>query len=236
LDVMAEQVVIEAKIVEVTLNGTHELGINWQAVHKPSGSIFSSYPVDEKGEPTIQIGTLSAKAFENITGILQALEEKGQARLLANPRTTTLNNELAQIIVADRFPIPFIRENEMGSTTGYTYLDVGILLTVIPHVNEDGYILMEASPQIDSLKDEPTPGAPPIISSRLAHCRVMIKDGQTLVIGGLMKDETTEIIKKTPILGDVPIFGRLFRSKSRETTKTDLIVFITPHIYREGVE
>ncbi len=237
LDVMAKQVVIEAKIVEVTLDGTHELGINWQAVHKPSNSLFSSHLVsDENIEPTIQIGTLSAKAFENITGILRALEEKGQARLLANPRTTTLNNELAQIIVADRFPIPIISQNELGTTTGYAYIDVGILLTVIPHVNEDGYILMEASPQIDSLKGEVSPGAPPIISSRLAHCRVMIKDGQTLVIGGLMKDETTEIIRKIPLLGNIPIFGRLFKSKALKTTKTDLIVFITPRIYREGTK
>jgi len=237
LDVMAEQVVIEAKIVEVTLDGTHELGINWQVDHEPSGSKFSSHPLnDQKIEPTIQIGTLSAKAFKNITGILHALEEKGQARLLANPRTTTLNNELAQIIVADRFPVPVINFDELGRTTGYEYLDVGILLTVIPHVNEDGYILMEASPQIDSLKEEVVPGAPPVISSRLAHCRVMVKDGQTLVIGGLMKDETSEEISRIPLLGRIPVLGRLFSSKSLKTTKTDLIVFITPHIYRESVE
>ena len=237
LDVMAEQVVIEAKIVEVTLDGTHELGIDWQAVHEPSGSKFSSHPIKaQEFQPTIQIGTLSAKAFKNITGMLHALEEKGQARLLANPRTTSLNNELAQIIVADRFPIPVISQNELGNITGYEYIDVGIVLTVIPHINEDGYILMEASPQIDSLKEEVEPGAPPIISSRLAHCRVMVKDGQTLVIGGLMKDETNEEISRIPLFGRIPVLGRLFSSKSLKTTKTDLIVFITPRIYREGVE
>ena len=129
-------------------------------------------------------------------------------------------------------------ETEFRVTTGFEYLNVGISLYVIPHISEDGYIIMDATPQVDSIKGWTT-GAEgsqqPIISARMEHTRVRVRDGETFAIGGLIKDEQTENKSGIPILGRISLLGRLFGSKNTNNTKTDLIVFITPTIYKDSI-
>jgi general secretion pathway protein D len=149
----------------------------------------------------------------------------------------TLDNEMAQMLVADRIPIARTFETEFRSTTGFEYLNVGISLSVIPHISEDGYIIMDATPQVDSIKGWSTGvggSQQPIISSRMAHARVRVKDGETFAIGGLIKEEQTESRSGIPVLSRIPYLGRLFGSKGTDNTKTDLIVFITPTILTDN--
>ena len=231
LDTLGTQVSIEAQIVELGVNSMQQLGIRWEAMHRPSGSQLQSGPFQAITGAQVLLGELSLDAFNNITGAIQALETRGEAKLLAHPRTTTLDNELAQLLVTDRIPILTLRETELASTTTYRYLDVGIILTVVPHISEDGDILMEISAQVDSLKEDTKDNTvPPVISSRVAHSRVRVAHGNTLAIGGLTKEETVESISGVPILSRLPILGGLFRSKEQIKRKTDLLILITPKI------
>ncbi|MCD6506907.1 hypothetical protein J7M22_09825 [Candidatus Poribacteria bacterium] len=232
LDVKPQQVLIEARIVEISLDKTDELGIQWQAYHPESKSLVKFSPSKVSLSSGVQLGMISTKLLDQIMGMIQVLETEGKARILATPRTTTLNNELAQIIVSDRIPITTVYASERFTTTSYEYLDVGINLTVIPHISDDGYVILEVNPRIDSIKGTITGTTPPVISSRVAHTRVAVKDGETLVIGGLMKEERSENSSHVPVIGKLPLFGWIFSSKESTRHKTDLMVFITPKILK----
>ncbi len=236
LDKAASQVRIEAKIVEINLSSGVDLGINWSATHSPSKStIDADFPAGILDSLTIDLGTFTKGSFEDITGRIRALETLGKANIMFNPSVITLDNEMAQMLVADRIPITRTFETEFRATTGFEYINVGISLTVIPHITDDGYIIMDAMPQVDSVKGW-TGGedSQPIISSRIAHTRVRVKDGETFAIGGLIREEETETRSGIPVLSRIPLLGRLFSSTSTDITKTDLIVFITPTIYKEN--
>ena len=232
LDTRTPQVMIEARMVELTLSDVASIGIDWNAKHAPSKSTLGvGMPSNRTEGLNLQIGTISTRYFEDVMLRVQALETSGQAKLVSNPSVITLDNELAQMVVADRIPVPTTHETEFSATTSYEFINVGIMLTVVPHITEDGYILMDAMPEVNSIKEWTTGESPqPIISSRMAHTRVRIKDGQTFVIGGLIRDEQRETVSRVPILHAVPLLGRLFRTKGTDSVKTDLVVFITPRI------
>ncbi len=237
LDVKTDQVMIEARMVEISLNDITNIGVNWQAKHSPSGSTLeTSLFADNSGGLNLQIGTLSTQHFEDGMLKIQALEMNGQAKLISNPSVITLDNELAQMIVADRIPIPTTYETQFRASTSYEFINVGIILTVIPHITEDGYIIMDAMPEVNSIKEWTSGENPqPIISSRTTHTRVRVKDGETFVIGGLIRDEQHETESRVPILSGIPFLGRLFRSRNTNSVKTDLVVFITPRICKDDL-
>jgi type II secretory pathway component GspD/PulD (secretin) len=231
LDVRPRQVSIEARIVEISLDAAAETGINWQIDDPDTKALLKFAPEKLVVSSGLQFGTIDAKVLDRIMGAIQLLETEGKAKVLATPSTTSLDNELAQIIVSDRIPLRTVYASESYTTTSYTYLDVGINLTVTPHIGEGGNILLELNPRIDSIKGAyDGADAPPIISSRVANTRVAVKDGETLVIGGLMKEETNESVSRLPVVGRIPLIGRLFSSREKINRKTDLMVFITPRI------
>jgi general secretion pathway protein D len=114
------------------------------------------------------------------------------------------------------------------------YDDVGILLDVTPHINPDGLVIMDVAPEISALTGTSVPISElvraPVIATRSAYTRVAIKNGQTIVIGGLMEDRRTETLDKVPLLGDVPLLGEAFRRKQSTKSKTELLIFLTPHV------
>lgn len=239
LDKKSVQLRIEAKMVEVNLNDETGLGISWGATHKPSGSTAEGYfpggtdPISGKSV-SVKIGTLSTEFFENIKINLDALESKGKVKLLSNPSVIAIDNELAQMIVADKIPILTTYESQFSATTQVEFINIGVMLNVVPHVTEEGDIIMDAMPIVDSIKQWTSGSNPqPIISSRVANCRVRIKDGETLAIGGLIKDEQFDTSERIPILGRLPLIGKLFGSTSNQKIKTDLVIFITPKIVKE---
>ena len=235
LDTRIPQVMIEARMVELNLSDIVNIGIDWQAKHSPSRSTVGvEMPSNKTDGIDLQIGTLSIQRFEDIMLRIQALETNGQARLISNPSIIALDNELAQMVVADRIPVPTTYETEFSATRSYEFINVGIILTVVPHITEDGYVLMDAMPEVNSIKEWTLGENPqPIISSRMARTRVRVKDGQTFVIGGLIKDEQRETVSRVPVLHAVPFIGRLFKSKGTDNVKTDLVVFITPRVCKD---
>ena len=134
--------------------------------------------------------------------------------------------------------VPFItqtRTTETGQTINtIQYEDIGIILNVTPHINPDGLVIMDVSSEISTLTGTTVPISEtvnaPVFAKRFAESRVAILDGQTLVIGGLMEDRKTENVRKVPLLGNIPILGWFFRRTVTEKTKTELLIFLTPHV------
>lgn len=238
LDVKTIQIKIEAKIVEVNMDSSDELGVSWGATHTPSGSTIDGvFPTSITKGINVNVGTLSTDYFQDILVNLQAMESKGKAKLLSSPSIVSMDNELAQMIVADKIPVMKTYESQFSSTTGYEFISVGVMLNVVPHITEDGYIIMDTMPIVDSIKQwTGVDNSQPVISSRIAHCRTRVKDGETVAIGGLMKEEEYESSEHIPWLGKLPLVGRLFGYTNDKKTKTDLVVFITPKIIKEASE
>ncbi len=181
-------------------------------------------------------GILDGSAFSLL---LEAIQSKGKTRILSNPRITTLDNEPAEIHVGTDWPIANYSYNEESDRfviTGWEYKSYGILLKVTPTINQNGYVTLKLHPEISDKQEEiDFQGARvPVLSTQSTDCKVMIKDGQTLVIGGLIKDKTVTTKTKVPFLGDIPLLGLLFTHKSEDVIRNDLLIFITPHIVSES--
>lgn len=167
--------------------------------------------------------------------VLSALETLTDVKLVSNPTIVTLNNESALISIGERFPIPSYTYNDERGTyeiSNFEYEDIGINLEVTPQVNSAGFINLDILPEVSSRQGTVAFGGAsgaeiPIIASRRTETKVTIKDGYTLALGGLMETETSKDGTKVPILGDLPLLGKLFRSESNSMQSRNLIIFIT---------
>ena len=163
------------------------------------------------------------------------MRTRTDTNILSNPRIVTLDNQTAKIVVGSQYPIPNYVYNEEQArlqVNGFEYKDIGIIFEVTPHVNNAGFVTVDLEPKITEILDFVTVEntSLPRLSTEEAKTSVIVKDGDTLVIAGLIKDQVTDIKKKTPILGDIPILGFAFQKREKKVVKTDLLVFITPHI------
>jgi general secretion pathway protein D len=182
---------------------------------------------------------LSIRALQGDLDItLHALQETGKLNVLSRPYVLTRNNRMATITVADEVPIP------TGSTTvaGQTQVtfdyrnDIGIVLDVTPSINEDGLVNMIVSPKITTQKGKVQISEgleAEEFSTRSASTRVAVHDAQTIVIGGLIQDQTNNTIRKVPVLGDIPLVGNLFKRTIVSKAKTELLIFLTPYVAKE---
>ncbi len=195
------------------------------------------FPLDlSEPNPTYQFGTLS---FSSFSAILQLLKSRTDTKVISNPRVVVLNNQKAEIHVGDNIPLP---KFETNSTTGrltvsgfdYDKLKTGVNLIVTPHINSADQILVDLEPSVNARGDTITFNADlsaPIINETTAKSQVLIESGQTIAIGGLMTDNIQSSENKVPGLGDIPLVGKVFRSK-RQTAgsgneKVETIFFIT---------
>lgn len=184
----------------------------------------------------IRSAVLSASDFELV---LSALETQADVDLISNPRIVTANNEPAEIRVVDEYPIPdyeFDTETSQWSITGFDYKDIGVKLQVTPNISSDGYITMEIKPKVSKLIGTipfSAGGATvniPYVAVKEASSKLIIKSGDTLAVGGLIDEDKKDVITKIPILGDIPVLGRLFSHKDVDNVKKDIIFFITATI------
>lgn len=260
LDVRRKQVLIEAAIVEVNGNVSDALGIQWATNPErvsdgvPFGSTnlgidgaISSLPSVVAGAASQNVGALPNGAFlglvdpisdtPNFAAIIQAIESQSNTNLLSTPSVMTLDNSEAFITVGSSVPFktggngsdenPFVIERQ----------DVGTTLTVIPHVQQDGSVRLEVDQVVESISGNNTFGAVDIITDkRQVKTEVLIGDGRTIVLGGLIDDTLIERESRVPLLGRIPILGHLFKSTSTERQKTNLMVIIRPTIIVDGDE
>ena len=233
LDVLLPQVLIEAKIIEVTLDDESAFGVEWMW---EQGTTINDKPHRQEGTTDfglteeifgLKYGILSSK----LDSMLHALTKDTKVNILSTPRIMTKNNQEAIINVGQE--IPFLVSTQETATGGILtstdFRNVGVILTVTPRINRSGTVSLDVNQQINSLIEFTLFDAP-IISTREATASVTVKDKQTMVIGGMIKDDKTETVYKTPIVGDIPLLGKLFRRKDMRVEKTELMVFITPHV------
>ena len=174
----------------------------------------------------------STLTFPSLAAFIQAYQSDTDVRILSTPQLLTLDNEDAEMTVGKNVPYITRQDTTIGSTTNYSnyeYKDVGITLKVTPQINKGGYVRLKLDQQVTSL-DKASDAFRPTTLKRVAKTTVTVKSGDTVVIGGLIDDSTSEGIYKVPLLGDIPLLGWLFKYKSKSGDKTNLFIFITPRI------
>jgi type II secretory pathway component GspD/PulD (secretin) len=162
----------------------------------------------------------------------------GETKILSNPKIACVSDQEARILVGQKqaYVTTTTTTSSGGGSTvaeNVTFIDVGIQLAVTPVVNEDGFVTMKIKPEVSSVADSletPSGNTIPIVDTSTAETTVMVRDGVSILIGGLRRDEKIEDRKKVPILGDIPILGAPFNSFTESTVHTELLILITPHI------
>ena len=237
-DEKTRQVVIDANIVQVTLSDKYSYGIDWADIAKMgdvklTGDISFSTGLSNVTPSTLSIATTGG----NHTAIVSLLKTYGKTNVLSRPRITVMDRQEAKILVGRReaFVTTTVTQAQTTATTAESieFVDVGVKLFVTPTISENQFVTMKIRPEVSSvvttLKTS-SGNTIPIIETTEAETQVMVKDGVTLVIGGLMKDETTLSTKKLPLLGDLPLVGWVFGNRSDRIKKTELVILLTPHI------
>lgn len=224
IDTPPQQVMFEVQVVEINRDDSSNLGVDW-------GGPFKSFklpaPVANDDLP-FRIGT--GKYGVNLQGVVNHLIENKKGRLLASPRIATLDGVTAKILIGDKLAV-----ESSQPTTGSTpiisviYVDVGIKLEVTPTINKDGFITTHIQPEVSN-KTDTTKNGNPNIRTRQADATLRVKSGATIVLGGLIQRQETSDTFKVPILGNLPVVGRLFHSTTKQVTETELVIMLTPKI------
>jgi general secretion pathway protein D len=244
LDTKTKQILIETKMIETTLSDEQKLGIDWQ--YQTPETRPQEHRRDLRGDFSQSISTggifkIGMLGKEEYAVTLEMLRDTGNTNIIANPSLITLNNQTAKIVVGTEYPVAtyqLVRETGTYEITGWDFLEYGITVEVTPVVNEDGFITMTIHPEISDAVGivGGDPHERPIIETQEVTTQTMIKDGETIVIAGLLKDRRRKSVKKIPLLGSIPIIGLLFRKTTDETSKTNLLIFITAHVIESGKE
>ncbi len=234
IDLPTPQVMIEATILETNYDYTRTLGIDWQIQKKFAETTYDAHMALGAGAETGGIFSLGTLAADQFATIIEALEAKTETTILSNPRIATLDNQEAKITVGKSLPILTTTTSEGVVTTSTTYIDTSVTLTVTPRITPEGDVTLSIHPQVtDSLGIDAATGSP-ILATSEAQTTVLVKSGQTVVIGGLLKETSPTSISKVPFLGDIPILGWLFKKrKTGPVEKRDLLIFITPRVIKQ---
>jgi type IV pilus assembly protein PilQ len=276
IDKPTKQVMIEARLVEITANPKQAYGINWSGVvGGPTNPQTFTYgapmpgasPVAGQNPPTTGfalgnsasnslfanlhqlVGQFAILTVPQMTATVQMLNDDADAEFLANPRVVTADNMQAKIEIIRNQPVPQLNFNEQTATAvfgGFQDKKYGNTLVVRPSINKDNFVTLSVKPEISNKVGDSTfvfAGATvtsPIIDTRSLDSNVLIRSGDTLAIGGLLQDEVLKQRTKIPLLGDVPVLGYMFQSRTNLRTKRNLLVFVTPTIidqnYGTGLE
>jgi MSHA type pilus biogenesis protein MshL len=203
---------------------------------KTIGAYPTSSSTSAKTPPgEMHVGMINDK--QDFDVIIKYLQTLGNTQILSNPQLAVINNQEARIHVGEKQAYVTTTTTTGQTTTTVseevTFVDVGIQLSVTPTINDDGYVTMKVKPEVSSVVSTlttPSGNKIPIIDSSMAETTVMVKDGATIVIGGLRKEEKTSSGDQVPILGKIPLLGFFFRSGTKKTERTELLVMLTPHI------
>jgi type IV pilus assembly protein PilQ len=231
LDQETPQIEIVAKLVDVDVSSLREFGVNWLGRAFNIGNTTDTFEefdiIAEVSDPVLRfkIGTLTNPGQLELE--LQALELQRKANIISNPRITTVDNREAKIVVGQK--IPLIVQDVAGNAVSQL-TTIGIQLQVTPHLTADRKIVMDIHPEVSDLSTQSTVQGGIIINTSEADTRVMVDDGQTAVIGGLIRDNTGRVKTGIPVLMDVPLLGFLFSSTSDVEQKRELVIFVTPSL------
>ncbi len=256
LDIMRQMVYIEALLMEVSVTKNFALGVEWM-IGKDIGS-YQGNDVVAFGSSTSESSNLGALpgalppgltagivgeaitigdiTFPSIAAVIRAYEKDTDVHILSTPQLMTMDNEEAEIIVADNIPYLTSQQATNQSVDGnninynnYEFKDVGVTLKITPQINQERFVRLKINQEVSQVVGTEGEGLP-ITLKRQAKTTVVIKDGHTVVIGGLIAEVLSKTDSQTPCLGDIPGLGWLFKSTGTEGDKKNLYIFITPHI------
>ena len=258
MDVRDKTVLIEARIIQLTLSTEHQMGVNWQGVnwsyifnalngYHVTGNLVQNLQLVNQQTVTgtnvtapgitAQVGVLEKPNFQ---AVVNALNTIGTTNLLSCPRIMALNGQEAKIHVGSKVAKITNTLINAGSTTSapivtetVDFLDVGVKLSVIPIISDENTITMKVKPEVSSVQSTITTSdgsSIPVIEVSEAEASLVVKDGITVVLGGLMEDSKAKTDNDVPFLGRIPLLGALFRSRDKTEQKTELVIFLTPHI------
>jgi len=253
MDVPARQVMLEARIVEVSTDDFKRLGVDWDLINRQGTVIVEGLADPTKpdalpdqlpfisstpGSDDIQKLRAMSRQAKGFQIALDMLIREGSARVLANPKIATLNGHEASILVGSR--VPFVVTGTAFAGGGAAAVqrvekeEVGIKLRITPFINADGFITAQINPEVSSIVGfKGANNDLPVVSTRQASTSVRLKDGNSVIIGGLLSEEKTTNITKVPILGEIPGIGLLFQHHSVVTSKKDLVIEVTTRILPE---
>ena len=249
LDIVREQVLVEMTILEVSEEALKELGVDWATLDEAVSSTVRGFGLTNLGPRVNFLGGdlegLAVGAWKDngagvqIGAILQALQKKSGVNILSTPHVLTSNHRKAKIVVGEN--TPFVVQSRVTETTDfltptvikqYEYKDVGITLEITPHVSQSGLVRLQIDSEFTKLIDSVTAASSdtPTTAKRSAQTVVTMGSGNTVVIGGLIRDDKTRVVNQIPLIGDVPVVGNLFRWQRDRVQKTNLLIFITPTV------
>lgn len=247
-DKTPQQIMVEVVILDVKLENDTEIGINWDVLSDKRHDVdyrqnFTTNRLGSTIENSTTIGDLTAFAttglggnfsiiFGNIRNVVHLVQQKKDVEILASPRVMMVSGESASIQAVEE--IPYEEESdtsEGGTLTSTAFKDVGVSLKVSAIVTDNNNILLgvEAS---QSAKTGESIGGVPVVDNRKANASLLLEDGQIVVIGGLRRQETVREIDQIPFLCDLPLIGELFKSTDDVVKNSELIIFLSPHIYK----
>jgi general secretion pathway protein D len=240
LDQPKPQVLIKVVFLEVTHRDDLDLGV--QMGYLNEGGSTTNLIQSAFGLAIPSQGGLYQLSNDNFTLTMKALAEAGKVEVLSRPTILARNNQEAVITIGQE--VPFVRNTQIlqGGQTFNTieYEDIGIILRVTPFITKDGLVEMIVAPEISTITDETVPISDgvdaPVFAKRSVDTVVVTGDGQTVIIGGLLEKNVTEVVRKVPLLGDIPWLGAAFRRTVKAESKTELLIFLTPHIIYDPFE
>ncbi|MBE2214764.1 MAG: secretin N-terminal domain-containing protein, partial [Opitutaceae bacterium] len=247
-DRVVRQVDLEVQIYEVGFSNARQVGVNWSRVADGLRTQFGTDLIVTKsayGPDPLPFGIQLTQDFngEQVTATIEALEQQGDVRVVSKPRLRTLNNQPAVVRVGQDLPV-FLKESLASTgdnpviTENYTVQNVtiGTMLSITPQISADGVITLDLTPAVTRFvryesadRSIDSPNAP-VIDVRQATSLVRVRDGDTIVMGGLVQEGSTSTVRKIPVIGDIPLVGKLFRGEVVQKETTELIFFLTPRI------
>ena len=248
LDNPPMQVQIETRILEVSLTDELDLGVQWYLGQLAGNSTTPGIGNARGSQGALGFGGAGLGAADTffysfVGGDLQiairALEANGKTQVLSAPSLVVMNNQPAQIQVGDNIPISQTTVNTINTDTTLSsveYVQTGVILDVVPRINPGGLVYMDIKQQVSDASDTADPDANPRISTRSIATQVAVQSGQTVLLGGLIKQDDAQGVSKVPYLGSIPGLGWLFGATSRSKGRTELIVLITPRVVTSNSE
>jgi len=250
-DKTPQQIMVEVVIVDVKLSEDTEIGVNWDILSD------KNYDIGYRQNLTTRLGSTIADAetignatafnttgiggdFSVISGtirnVIAMLQEKRNIEILASPRAMMVSGESANIKAVEEIPYSEVSDTAAGGAGAITstkFKEVGVTLQVSATISDGNNIFLNVDAE-QNVRTGQSPTGVPAVDTRRANTSLLLKDGQIVVFGGLRRQEKTEQVVQIPILGDIPLLGFLFKHTNTKVNNTELIVFLSPHIYKEG--
>ncbi len=243
LDVVPRQVLIEMTIAEVTLTDEYQYGLEWYF----SSRGHQGGQLDTGAAGIAQLAPGFSYAWKDSAGairaVLNSLATNSKLNIISSPHVMVSDNQVAKIQVGDR--VPTVSQTQSLATTTTTtgvissvqYIDTGVMLAVRPHINAGGQVTMEVSQEVSNATKTTTSGIDsPTISKRTAQSTVTIQSGETMVLGGLIKEEKNDGSAGVPLLSEIPIMGALFGNQTKKNNRTELVILITPRVANNSLQ